>query len=82
MKPLILLPQFVDRGGNTVYHVHEDDPDCRVLKAGKLIGLMRFNGEEITEFEPIEQKVFPEMNRGMAGTAGAARDGVQRGGTG
>jgi len=79
MNALILLPQFVDRGGNTVFHVHEDDPDCRILRAGKMIGLMRFNGEEITEFEPIEQTELPEMNRGMEG---AAKDGVRRGGTG
>lgn len=56
MKALILMPQFIDRGGNTVYLVHEDDPDCRVLKAGHLLGQVRFSPEQgFAEFEVISQ---------------------------
>jgi len=57
MQKLIMIPQFVDRGGNTVYHVHVADPDCRTLRAGKLIAMTRYNETtmEMQAFEPLEQ---------------------------
>jgi hypothetical protein len=52
-----MLPQFIDRGGNTVYHVHHADPDCRILRAGKMIAMTRYNEStmEMQSFEPLEQ---------------------------
>lgn len=56
MKTLILKPQFIDRGGYTVYFVYEDDPNCRITRPGRLVGQMRFDGNTIQHFEPIEQQ--------------------------
>lgn len=56
MLSKILVPQFFDRGGNIVYHLHEADPECRTLRPGKLLGILRMDGEHnVKEFEPIEQ---------------------------
>lgn len=57
MEKLILLPQFIDRSNRTVYHVHEADPDCRTLRAGKMIAMMRLDpeGEAAPLYESCEQ---------------------------
>ncbi len=41
MKELILKPQFIDRGGYTVYHIHERDGEKRYYSAGQLVGQVR-----------------------------------------
>ena len=69
MKTLILKPQFIDRAGRTVFHVHEDDPDCRVLKAGHMLGQVRFGPNGFEQYEQIEERllddVITELDRGV-----------------
>ena len=63
MKKLILIPQFVDRGGKTVYAVHEDDQGCRTIRAGTLVGQMRIRFDDDAtgvEFETIPQLDLPK----------------------
>lgn len=75
MRDMILKPQFIDRGGNTVYLVYEDDPDCRILRPGKMLGQVRFSPEQgFAEFEIIdlfekvvEELEVPKIKRGGTG---------------
>lgn len=64
MNKLILIPQFIDRAGSVVYNVFKDDPDCRTLRAGKLLGQVRFNDEEaqFKDFELIVPLDQPELD--------------------
>jgi hypothetical protein len=62
MNKLILIPQFIDRGGRTVFNVYEDDPDCRTMRAGKFIGQMRWDTEK--EGEPQFESVQMELPDG------------------
>ena len=65
MKTLILKPQFIDRAGRTVYTIYEDDPECRVLKAGHMIGQVRFHeAKGFEEFEAITIKDFEVKGSG------------------
>jgi hypothetical protein len=59
VNPLILKPQFIDRGGRTVYNVYEDDPDCRILRPGKFIGQMRWDHDK--ESDPQFEEVQGDM---------------------
>jgi hypothetical protein len=43
---LILVPQFIDRSGRTVYHIHEDNPESRTLSVGKFIGVIRMDRDD------------------------------------
>ena len=67
MKALILLPQFIDRAGRVVFHVHADDPDCRVLNAGHMLGQVRFGTDGFAEYEQIEQTDLPLDPKGVEG---------------
>jgi hypothetical protein len=58
MNKLILIPQFIDRAGRTVYHVYEDDPECRTIRAGNFIGVMRFDCVEDPTWEGVQQELL------------------------
>jgi hypothetical protein len=51
MKELIFKPQFTDRAGRMVYHIHERSGEKRYYSPGALIGMARFT---IGSTEPIE----------------------------
>ena len=58
MKELILKPQFIDRAGYTVYHIHERSTEKRYYSPGQLIGQVRLKSgtEEFRMLEWVESE--------------------------
>ena len=48
MNRIILLPQYVDRDGRPVYHMHKENTETRTLTPGEFIGVIRFKEDEDT----------------------------------
>jgi hypothetical protein len=57
-KELIFKSQFTDRGGRTVFHIHERSGEKRYYSPGPMIGVARFIPGES---ESIEVEWLPEQ---------------------